>query len=128
MDAPLAQQGPGEASARVVESAVALLRAELRLFVSYTKAVLERAFLSLLLGWIAMTCGQLAVALVVLSPLLSGLRPWPNVLLSIALGIALGGAAVGAAIWAARSARKVGLEATNSSGDERRARPRELEQ
>lgn len=114
MDAPLAEQDPREASARVVESALALVRAELKLLGSYTKGVLKRAGVSLFLAWLAITLGQVALVLAVLSPILLSMLPWPTVVSAIGIAVVLAAILAAAAALAFRSAKRVIVPAASA--------------
>jgi hypothetical protein len=105
MEAPLAEQDLRNASVRVVDGALALLRAELKLLSSYARDVVRRAGLSLFFAWAAMSLAQVALVLVVLSPVLLSVRPWPLVALTIGIAILLSGLAGGAALLAFRSVK-----------------------
>jgi len=105
MEAPLAEQDLSNASVRVVDGALALLRAELKLLSSYARDAVRRAGLSLFFAWAAMSLAQVALVLVVLSPVLLSVRPWPLVALTIGIAIVLSGLAGGAALLAFRSVK-----------------------
>lgn len=123
MQAPTAPPEPGEASTQVVESAIALFSAEVRLFGSVLTAFLERAGISIFFGWLAASCGQLVVTLIVLAPILIGLQPRQSIVWSIGLGIGLTCAAAGAAFWALRSARALANRAAKPPGNDPRLDP-----
>lgn len=114
MDAELSERNPREATAEVVEGAMRLVRAELTLFASYARSIAQRAGFSIALGWLAVTLGQLAIVLIVLSPILVPWRPWQAVLLSILLAIASSAAAAAGTLWSLRSVRAV-LDASSPS-------------
>lgn len=116
MNAPLAEKDPRQATTDVVEGALELVRAELRLLRSYAKGVARQAGLAVALGWVAITLGQVALVLTVLSPILFSVRPWPLVVFSILLCLTLAAAAGGLAVWSLRSVRQV-LEPRKSLHD-----------
>jgi hypothetical protein len=118
MDAQLAEPNPRNAATDVVEGALGLVRAELKLLASYTKTVARSASFSLVLGWFAMTLIQLTLALLVFSPVLFSVRPWPIVVFTLMIAVALSVAAGLGAFWSIRSLRAA-LGAARSSRDER---------
>lgn len=69
----------------------------------------------LVLSWLAISVAQVAVVLLIVSPLLVTLRPWPLVVLVIVLALALAGAATFGALRALRSMRELGAEPSEQS-------------
>ncbi|HYO94607.1 MAG TPA: hypothetical protein VER33_08835 [Polyangiaceae bacterium] len=77
-------EDPARASARVLESAIALGRAELKLVASQAlvraRLLGTRAAKAVALTWLAMTLVQITLALLVIAPFMVSLRSWPAVL------------------------------------------------
>jgi hypothetical protein len=90
-------EDPARASARVLESAIALARAELKLVASQglvrARLVGTRAAKAVALTWLAMTLVQITLALVVIAPFMVSLRSWPAVLTLLGPAVALAGIA-----------------------------------
>lgn len=116
MDGPLIEKDPRQATTQVVEGALELVRAEVRLLRSYAKGVARQAGLSIALGWVAVTLSHVALVLIVLAPILFSVRPWPLVVLSILSCLTLAAVAGGAALFSLRSVRRV-LEPKKPSED-----------
>jgi hypothetical protein len=118
MDAPLVESNPRNATNEVVEGALGLVRAELKLLASYAKTIGRSASFSLVLGWLAMTLVQLTLALLVFSPVLFSVRPWPIVVFTLMIALLLSAAAGLGAFWSIRSLRAA-LGTARSSRDAR---------
>ena len=88
MDA-LSERNPREATADVLDGAVKLLRAQLKLLGYYARGVAKRAGFSIALAWLATSFVQLALVLIVLSPVLVGVSPWHAVVWTILLALAV---------------------------------------
>lgn len=77
-------EDPARASARVLESAIALGRAELKLVASQAlvraRLLGTRAAKAIALTWLAMTLVQITLALLVITPFMVSLRSWAAVL------------------------------------------------
>jgi hypothetical protein len=69
-------------SARVIESAVELARAEGKLVLSHVRILSLRALSAVLITLVATSLTQVAILLLALSPVLVAFRPWPTILLS----------------------------------------------
>jgi hypothetical protein len=94
MDNLASSEDPARASVRVIESAVALARAEAKLAISEARAAASRAGVALVLGWAGVCLLQVAIVMVSLSPALLALRPWPVVLLMVLPSVVLAVAAL----------------------------------
>jgi hypothetical protein len=99
----------GLPSARVLESAVELARAESKLVLSHVKVLSLRALSAVLILLVATSLTQVAILLVALSPVLATFRDWPTVALSVLLPVA----AAAVAVWLAlRAFKRVALVAS----------------
>jgi hypothetical protein len=78
------------ASARVLEGAITLCKAEVRLAMSELRAVLQRAAIPAGLLWIAASAIYVAIALICMSPLLVTIYSAPVVLSTIVLSVGIG--------------------------------------
>jgi hypothetical protein len=105
MDAQLVEPNPRNATTEVVEGALGLVRAELKLLASYASSIARSASFSLVLGWFAMTLVQLTLAVLVFSPVLLSVRPWPIVVTTLMIAVVLSVAAGLGALWSIRSLR-----------------------
>jgi CDP-diglyceride synthetase len=95
---------PAEAVAAVVDSANALVRAELRLAATEARAWLFRIAFGLGLLWLSLLLAQVFVLLLALSPALLKEQPWTNVALMLALSLA---PLLGAALLALRELHRI---------------------
>jgi hypothetical protein len=84
---------PIAASTRVIESAVGLARAELKLALARTGVLLGRAFSVLVAVAIAMPFVQVTLALLALSPLIGALENPLLAVLAVAIPLAVSGVA-----------------------------------
>jgi CDP-diglyceride synthetase len=95
---------PAEAVAAVVDSASALVRAELRLAATEARAWLLRIAFGLGLLWLSLLLAQVFVLLVAVSPALLKDQPWTSVALMLSLSLA---PLLGAALLALRELRRI---------------------
>ncbi|MFO7178292.1 MAG: phage holin family protein [Pseudomonadota bacterium] len=109
VQSPGTDQDPVHASARVIEGAVALVRAELRLVTSEVRARAVDAAVGVALAVSAVAVGQVALLLLALSPALAAVQPWPVVLGMVAVPVVLALAIAAVALRRMRSpARPLG--------------------
>ncbi len=92
-----------QASARVLEGAVALAKAEARLAMSELSQTLARAAIAAGILWAASAATSVAIALLCLSPLLAASWDARLVVLSIVLSACLGGALGAVGVWRMRA-------------------------
>jgi hypothetical protein len=110
--APTDPEDVGLPSARVIESAVELARAESKLVLSHVKILSLRALSAVLILLVATSLSQVAILLLALSPVLATYRGWPTVALSVLLPVA----AAAVAVWLAlRAFKRLALVASNPS-------------
>jgi hypothetical protein len=97
-------ENPSDALSSVVDSTLALARAEIRLATAEAKVWLTRVGWGLGLLWLALLLTQIFVLLAALAPVLFALGPWQAVLASLIVSLL---AALSAFWFAARELRKV---------------------
>jgi hypothetical protein len=96
----------GQPSARVIQSAVDLARAESKLVLSHVKVLSLRAVTAVLFLLVATSLTQVAIVLLALAPVLATFREWHTVILSILFPVVLAAIAV---FFALRSWKRISL-------------------
>jgi hypothetical protein len=81
-------------SARVIESAVELARAESKLVLSHIRILSLRALSAVLIMLVATSLSQVAILLLALSPVLIAIRPWQTILASVLVPVVAAGIAI----------------------------------
>lgn len=94
----------GLPSARVIESAVELARAESKLVLSHVKVLSLRALSAVLILLVATSLSQVAILLLALSPVMLAFREWYTVALSVLIPVA---GAIIAVVLALRSFKRL---------------------
>jgi uncharacterized membrane protein YqjE len=115
-------------SAQVVEAAVTLARAEVRLLATHAQNFVKRTTGALLLGWLALSLAQVAIALVCVAPVIASFRSWPAALAAIAPALVLALLVGLVAAWRLRAvfrAPGAGAGASRQEPSGRDARPSE---
>lgn len=103
---------PALVAARLVESALELARAEVKLVSAHARTALARTVGALLAGMLATSAAQSALLVVAFSPLLLASRPRAAVLLALAPSICLSalGAWLAVAAWRGLRGDVVGVQ------------------
>lgn len=104
----------GLPSARVIESAVELARAESKLVLSHVKVLSLRALSAVLILLVATSLSQVAILLLALSPVLFSFRhDWP-----VVVSVLLPAVVAGVAVWlAVRSFKRLSAAASSHSNN-----------
>ncbi|HET9960085.1 MAG TPA: phage holin family protein [Polyangiaceae bacterium] len=71
-------------SGRLVQSAMMLAKAEIKLAVAETRAVAKQAAIAVALSWASLSLVQVLLVLIAALPALAAVRDWPVALLSVA--------------------------------------------
>ena len=87
---PIPDDDAARASGRVVEGAITLAKAEVRLALTELRVLFQKAAIAAGLLWTAVFVAHVAIALVCVSPLLVTIWDAPIVLLTIALSVGIG--------------------------------------
>lgn len=99
----------GQPSARVIQSAVELARAEGKLVLSHVRVLSLRALSAVLFMLVATSLSQVAIVLLALSPILATFREWHTVVIAIVFPVLLAAVAI---FFALRSFKRISLVET----------------